>query len=564
MKRILSLTTMLLFTIASFAYDAKINGIYYNTGEKIGEASVTYGDEYYSGDVVIPSSFYNGKPWTVTSIGGAAFKLCWNLASVTVPRSVTSIGACAFLQSGLTSITIPNSVTSIGWEAFGSCKRLASVTIPNSVTCIEQDAFRDCTSLSSVTIPNSVRDIGYMAFYGCTSLTSITIHGSTLIGPNAFQGCDALKDVYNESMIPQGISNEETFSSYSIATLHVPVGTKALYQTANHWKNFSNIVDDITILIVYIDGIYYEISVDEAIVVKGDEPYSGNVVIPKSIVYDNRKYDVTIINDGAFKNSPNLISVTIPESVTVIGEDAFSNCPNLVTIYDEATNPQVLTNGPGFNETTTLHVPEGSKDKYENASYWKDINNIVDDITKIKVYINGICYELSGDEATVISADEPYSDNVVIPNTVVYENKTYDVTKIDDGAFKDSPNLVSVTIPESVTVIGEDAFSNCPNLVTIYNEAINPQVLTGDPGFDESTTVHVPEGSKDSYKNADYWKDFSNIVDDIPTAINNVSGNVYLKVKSNFSIDGKSISQPQKGMNIQKMSDGTTIKVLKD
>lgn len=420
---------MLLFTIASFAYDAKINGIYYNTGEKIGEASVTYGDEYYSGDVVIPSSFYNGKPWTVTSIGAAAFKLCWNLASVTVPRSVTSIGASAFQQSGLTSITIPNSVTSIGIEAFCSCKRLASVTIPNSVTCIEQSAFMGCTSLSSVTIPNSVRNIGYMAFKNCTSLTSITIHGSTLIGPNAFQGCDALKDVYNESMIPQGISNEETFSSYSIATLHVPVGTKALYQTENHWKNFSNIVDDITILIVYIDGIYYEISVDEAIVVKGDEPYS---------------------------------------------------------------------------------------------------------------------------------------DNVVIPNTVVYDNKTYDVTKIDDGAFKDSPNLVSVTIPESVTVIGEDAFSNCPNLVTIYNEAINPQVLTGDPGFDESTTVHVPEGSKDSYKNADYWKDFSNIVDDIPTAINNVSGNVYLKVKSNFSIDGKSISQPQKGMNIQKMSDGTTIKVLKD
>lgn len=88
--------------------------------------------------------------------------------------------------------------------------------------------------------------------------------------------------------------------------------------------------------------------------------------------------------------------------------------------------------------------------------------------------------------------------------------------------------------------------------------------MTGDPGFDESTAVHVPKGSKDSYKNADYWKDFSNIVDDIPTAINNVSGNVYLKVKSYFSIDGKSISQPQKGMNIQKMSDGKTIKVLKD
>ena len=40
---------------------------------------------------------------------------------------------------------------------------------------------------------------------------------------------------------------------------------------------------------------------------------------------------------------------------------------------------------------------------------------------------------------------------------------------------------------------------------------------------------------------------------DIPTA---VFGKVY-------SIDGKQFSQPQKGLNILKMSDGTTRKVVK-
>lgn len=79
-------------------------------------------------------------------------------------------------------------------------------------------------------------------------------------------------------------------------------------------------------------------------------------------------------------------------------------------------------------------------------------------------------------------------------------------------------------------------------------------------------TLHVPKGTTPLYQQAAQWKEFFFIDDDAPTAINNVNENkdFNLKVKSNFSIDGKAISQPQKGISIQKMSDGTTIKVLKD
>lgn len=72
--------------------------------------------------------------------------------------------------------------------------------------------------------------------------------------------------------------------------------------------------------------------------------------------------------------------------------------------------------------------------------------------------VDGICYNLSGNAATVTQNEDSYTGAVVIPETITYNGKTYSVTSIGYGAFWGSTRLTSVAIPESVTTIGNYAF----------------------------------------------------------------------------------------------------------
>ncbi|MGB2685360.1 MAG: leucine-rich repeat protein, partial [Olleya sp.] len=205
----------------------------------------------YTVIAILDSAFENSTtltsieiPNTVTFISNGAFRYCTNLTSVVIPNSVTSIGQLAFNAcSSLTSMVIPDSVTTIGIGGFAGCSGLTSLTISNSLTSLSVNVFAGCTSLTSLDIPNSVTSIGQDAIRNCSSLTSVTIPSSvTSISNTVFQDCSNLNTVTVDWSTPLAI-NANVFQNVNIgsATLYVPVGTEALYQSEPVWQNFGTI-----------------------------------------------------------------------------------------------------------------------------------------------------------------------------------------------------------------------------------------------------------------------------------------------------------------------------------
>ena len=194
---------------------------------------------------------------------------------------------------------------------------------------------------------------------------------------------------------------------------------------------------------------------------------------------------------------------------------------------------------------------------------------VLEDI-KEDVSIDGLTYRIHKvmhtailtDGKTWTDADEIMgSGELIIPSELEYEGEKYTVTSINGNAFWRNTSLSSVTIPGSVTTIETAAFAYCTRLksVVIFEgvKAIAPYAFyncydlrsitipssvthigrgafarcrsrkkvfcyadhvpeTEDDVFDSSNidiaTLHVPEGSVDSYKAASPWNGFGSIV----------------------------------------------------
>ena len=116
LRKQLSLLILIITSILdTFAYDFKIDGIYYNRISATDFEVTTDKNGRYSGNVIIPEKvIYNDKEFNVTQIGDYAFNLCVGLQSVKLPEGITSIGEFAFNGcKALEHFEIPQNVTTI-------------------------------------------------------------------------------------------------------------------------------------------------------------------------------------------------------------------------------------------------------------------------------------------------------------------------------------------------------------------------------------------------------------------------------------------------------------------
>ena len=575
----------MLMSMPMFAYDFVQNGIYYNIEDD--HVSVTYsGNGVYSGSVSIPSQVtYGGVTYPVTAIGEWAFEGGEGITYLYIPSSITSIGEYAFIDCGsnievhindlkawckvtfgnvhssplssaksfysggsvVTSLIIPDGVESIPNFAFYQCRSITFLNIPSSVKSIGSSAFEDCTGLKSAYLSEGVESIGGSSFEGCTNLSTIVFPSSlTSIAINAFRNCTSLNTIASRIEDPFAF-DENVFSTYSTATVIVPEGATAAYQSTDGWNLFANITDDpsedptrrtihvatagtlpslisddekyqiveLTLtgelngtdfrlirdmagvgIIEKLDhyfvgstnGKLVSLDLTDANIVGGGRPYLEitDVVFSRSLTRTGMDYSYYTEDDcisSGLFYMTQLVSIKIPNSVTSIGNGAFRSC-NYLTSF---TIPNRVTSIGDyvFRECRRLTSikVESGNGKYDSRN---NCNAIIE--TSSNTLIAGCENTIIPNNVTSIGSSAFYGciglTSVTIPNSV---------TSIGSSAFRSCSGLTSVTIPNSVTSIGSSAFSGCSGLtsVTIPNSvtSIGSSAFYGCSGL---TSVTIP------------------------------------------------------------------------
>ena len=451
-------------------------------------------------------------PNDITFINAYTFADFEHLKSVTMHNAMTRIESYAFYGcSGLTSVNLGTSIKTIGEYAFKNCTSLTSVTIPNSVTEIGSNAFNECNALQTITIGTSLKKIGDYAFERCTSLTNIAIPNSvTEIGTYAFNECNALKTI----SLGNGLKTIQGYAFWKCSNLQsitIPnsvteIGSQAFaYCYAMKSVNMGSSVAKIGSGAFVADTLLTRVNITDVAawcnIDYGSYNSTGNpLYYAKHLYVNNISADnlvipesVTKINNGTFINCTNLRNITFPSTLTEIGIQAFMGCVNL----------------------TDFILPASLK---------------------------AIHIEAFRDCASLTCVSIPAA-----------------VNHVGDAAFINCTGLKRLGIGGAVTLIGATAFKNCSALECIYSDrqdiastTLRTNVFSG---VNTSTCkLKVPRGKVEAYKQADQWKNFA-IIEENLTKINgfyysvngsnlntaslepeNTSGNAYTSVSGNIIV----------------------------
>jgi hypothetical protein len=377
----------------------------------------TYGmdvekDYYYSSDpnnpgygdghpqsIININFYFDAKklviPNTVKKIGAYTFANN-RLTDVTIPDSVTEIGEWAFQGGDLTSVSLPKGLTSLGEYAFANCAELEKVSIPESLTTIPAHAFRACTYLTSVAIPDSVIEIGQMAFANCSLLSILLPSKLEKIGEEAFSG-----NLMSSVTIPASVTDygDGAFANcHNLTDIFVAKGNE-------YYSNESFIADDGYVHKYIVDTSFFDLvqfpggitsSFEVPIWITKIHPlaFMGSFV-GKVTLPDSLEN----IGVSAFRGAVNLNILEIPKSVVEIGAWAFSGCSNLVGTWNE------------------------------------DVGNFM---------------------LKISSSLDALAENMFLGCTGLLHIYVEDGTlQIDSNAFLKCPNLISISIPDTIQTIGD-------------------------------------------------------------------------------------------------------------
>ena len=368
----------------------------------------------------------------------------WRIASIVIPESVETIEGGAFLNcSNLVSIIIPDGVVRLSSfydgrkyvGCFEGCSGLSTIDLPESVKEISSNTFKNCENLVSVKLPTELDVFGSGVFHGCTHLKDVIIPRGINRLEGTFYGCSSLESV----IIPEWITECNCYSEYLGSYKYAYFGC---FEGCTKLKNIS---------------------------------------IPPSCDFGSY----------AFRNCPNLTSVSLPQATKWISRGMFDGCSGLISVKTHDNLMGIMKSAfSGCEKLESIYLPEGMTSIGEYAFYQcRSLASIIipESVTDIGPYAFSGCSKLTSvsisENVTTLIRTFEYCrslSSVGIPESVTTLDGTFcgcssltsisipeSVTSLGYATFADCSSLTSITIPDSVTSIGSLAFARCSGLISI-------------------------------------------------------------------------------------------------
>ena len=429
--------------------------------------------------LVIPSTDLNGNKITSITSGTSSTATFKDIQSskVIIEEGITSIGSYAFRNcTSLTSVSLPSSLTSVGYSSFQGCTNLnsmdylgtleqwctisfandysnptfyskalnidgvdmANLEIPEGVETIEDYCFYCCENIKSLTLPNSLKNIGKSAFDSCRGLTSLNLpEGIETLGEAAFSACTYIKSI----ILPKSLKNVGSLAFNGFTSLNTVnySGTLAQWCSINFMGDYSSPT-------AYAKELYI----------------NGEKIVDLVISEEIEK-----IGDYAFQRYTALKSVTLQSGVKIIGNNAFSICSNLKSANILSDLEEIEEEAFYLCRNLDITLPSSLKIIQGDAFYSCTINSMN--------YLGSIeqwcAIDFGDQDSNPASITRALCINgETVTNLVVPEG----VETIGEYAFYYCKNLISISIPSSVTSIGSSTFAGCSSSqITVASDNAN-------------------------------------------------------------------------------------------
>lgn len=472
---------------------------------------ISIGDRAFANQQSLEKLYLHGDVSRLRTVGVEAFGGCQNLYAVDLHEASSGldIGSRAFEGNGkLSSVTLPKSLQSVGARAFAQCIRLMNLTIkgpaadPCQWSVLGEEAFMGCAALQSLELSSTrIQKISRGAFAQCTSLAMIVLPSTlTSIESGAFQDCKALTLVNVLAEVPPQLSSD-AFAGCTLDQLSVQVARSngdivlGRYQDDQQWLDLvGGDAESIT-----SPGVDDVIQMGAGEYKRSGSGYALVRVDPSKAAMGFQLAPGTVrIEAGAFQGCQRILSVLIPSSVTSVATGAFAGCSGLENLIFQGDRPPAFEGDPFAGQA----VLDGFRIYVVNVDHAPNYFGSLASLVRFKLAAGGNVFAIdleTGALYTTYDAGIPSAFDVLLrvpramtgsltvaSDTRFIANKAAagcigltqftvgnECMSIGDEAFKGCTGLSSAKLGKdlgsaALTQIGQSAFEGCTSLATIH------------------------------------------------------------------------------------------------